>query len=220
MTTEHKGHRLVDLDGTLAHYTEWKGAEHIGEPVKPMLEKVRQWLEAGQDVRIFTARVFPVTSFEAVNSFVLAKRDPQTREEEAQVAGLHIREWCVKHLGQVLPITCRKDMSTIEIYDDRAVGVMLNKGIDRETLISWHLLRVLQAAKIPVTTGVSFAAAADVGAEKITTLLAAFDNARADLDGALDALKGVKGAAINDASLLRHAVNSLSKAVKAFEAVK
>jgi hypothetical protein len=47
----------VDLDGTLAHYDGWVNTFHIGDPVPLMAARVRQWLENGEDVRIFTARV-------------------------------------------------------------------------------------------------------------------------------------------------------------------
>jgi hydroxymethylpyrimidine pyrophosphatase-like HAD family hydrolase len=46
----------VDLDGTLAHYTGWRGAEHIGVPIPAMLERVQAWVAAGVTVKIFTAR--------------------------------------------------------------------------------------------------------------------------------------------------------------------
>jgi hypothetical protein len=32
----------VDLDGTLAQYGEFKGRDHIGEPIAPMLDKVKK----------------------------------------------------------------------------------------------------------------------------------------------------------------------------------
>lgn len=31
----------VDLDGTLAHYDSWRGVDHIGAPVIPMLDRVK-----------------------------------------------------------------------------------------------------------------------------------------------------------------------------------
>lgn len=34
----------VDLDGTLAHYEGWKGTEHIGAPIWPMVERIKLWL--------------------------------------------------------------------------------------------------------------------------------------------------------------------------------
>ena len=34
----------VDLDGTLAIYTGWKGCDHVGEPIPPMVERVKAGL--------------------------------------------------------------------------------------------------------------------------------------------------------------------------------
>jgi hypothetical protein len=94
----------VDLDGTLARYEGWLGPEIIGEPVAPMLELVRQWLDCGREVRIFTAR-----------ASVPAQIPP-------------IEEWCLRHLGRVLPVTNVKDFGMIELWDDRCVRVITNKG--------------------------------------------------------------------------------------------
>lgn len=44
----------VDLDGTLAEYTGWHGPGHIGPPIPKMLDRVKNWLAEGVDVRIFT----------------------------------------------------------------------------------------------------------------------------------------------------------------------
>ena len=46
----------VDLDGTLSHYTVWRGPEYIGDPIPAMLERVKEWISAGVTVKIFTAR--------------------------------------------------------------------------------------------------------------------------------------------------------------------
>jgi len=46
----------VDLDQTLAFYDEWRGVDHIGEPIPNMLEMVKGLLESGETVKIFTAR--------------------------------------------------------------------------------------------------------------------------------------------------------------------
>lgn len=37
----------VDLDGTLAYYSGWKGIEHVGDPVPAMINRVRAWLANG-----------------------------------------------------------------------------------------------------------------------------------------------------------------------------
>lgn len=100
----------VDLDGTLAKYTVWEGADHIGDPIPLMLGRVESWLSAGIDVRIFTARVGPQPNGEDV------------------VARAAIEAWCLKHLGRVLPVTATKDYHCLTIWDDRAVTVEANTG--------------------------------------------------------------------------------------------
>jgi hypothetical protein len=103
---EHKSGWLgVDLDGTLAYYTSWKGENHIGEPVPAMLERVKQEIASGRDVRIFTAR---------------AGENDKVHEI--------IKKWCIKHIGKELPITNVKDKNCREIWDDRAKQVLKNKG--------------------------------------------------------------------------------------------
>ena len=96
----------VDLDGTLAKYDGWQGADHIGEPIGPMLERVKAWLAKGQAVKIFTARV--------------------CIDREAVVAV--IDAWCMKHFDQVIEVTNTKDYGMIELWDDRAVQVIPNSG--------------------------------------------------------------------------------------------
>lgn len=109
-----KGWIGVDLDGTLAHYDTWKGPDHIGAPVKPMVDRVTAWLAAGKDVRIFTARV--------------SSDGSKARDHEASQAREAIQKWCLQHIGIVLRITNVKDYSMEELYDDRAVQVIKNTG--------------------------------------------------------------------------------------------
>lgn len=98
----------VDLDGTLSHYVSGQGVNHIGKPIEEMLQRVKNWLKEKQDVRIFTARI--------------------SRSVEAAYQTDIIEEWCIIHIGQILPITCKKDLAMIVLYDDRAVGVERNTG--------------------------------------------------------------------------------------------
>lgn len=98
----------VDLDGTLAHYEGWKGVEHVGVPVPAMLQRVKDWIAKGVEVRIFTARVFG-----------------EGREE----AAAPIRAWCLEHVGVELPVTCTKDSGMVELWDDRAVQIVINTGL-------------------------------------------------------------------------------------------
>lgn len=104
----------VDLDGTLAYYSGWKGKDHIGEPIVPMLDRVKNWLSKGKKVRIFTARVSP----QAI----------QMNNNTLEDTIAPIRAWCVRHIGYEIPITHEKDMQMIELWDDRAVTVELNTG--------------------------------------------------------------------------------------------
>ncbi len=77
--------KAVDLDGTLVKYVrgKWQGPLVFGEPIPEMVERVRRWLAAGEDVRIFTARV--------------SEDDPAIVEA---IEGL-----CVRLFGQILPVT-------------------------------------------------------------------------------------------------------------------
>ncbi|MGV2980999.1 hypothetical protein ACERNI_12435 [Camelimonas sp. ID_303_24] len=100
----------VDLDGTLAHFDEWRGVEHIGEPVGPMVERVRRWLEEDRLVKIFTAR---------------ASVDEPLRGEIVA----HIHAWLERQDLPRLEVTCIKDLWMRELWDDRAVQVIPNTGI-------------------------------------------------------------------------------------------
>lgn len=98
----------VDLDCTLAKHTK-KEAEtnEIGDPILPMVKRVKRWLANGKDVRIFTARL------------AVGDKKEITRQ---------IQDWCEEHIGVRLPVTNEKDPNLIELWDDRAVQVMPNTG--------------------------------------------------------------------------------------------
>lgn len=108
----------VDLDRTLAKYHGWKGELHIGEPIKPMVDQVKLWIEEGQEVRIFTARV---------SGRSLPNLDGSKRDIDAIVNA--IQDWTQKHIGRRLEVTCEKDYACQEIWDDIAVKVVPNKGM-------------------------------------------------------------------------------------------
>ena len=126
----------VDFDGTLATYDKWVSATHCGEPIGPMVERVKRWRAEGREVRIFTARVFPITQVVEDGDLpslrrslpALAPTQLPTRVHQAVEAIGAIQAWSDIHLGEVLPITCVKDHGMIELYDDRAVQVRPNTG--------------------------------------------------------------------------------------------
>ena len=94
----------VDLDGTLAEYGGWKGPDHIGKPIEPMVDRVKGWLARGIEVKVFTARASVPEMIPIIES------------------------WCALHIGVVLPVTNVKDFAMIELWDDRAVRVKMNIG--------------------------------------------------------------------------------------------
>lgn len=119
------GWTAVDLDGTLAKYNKWKGPTDIGDPVPLMVERVKRWLDEGKNVRIFTARVWPLgTAKEASLEY------DDSRMKDARAAALAIHKWCREHLGQTLPITCVKDPGMTDLWDDRAIAIEKNKGYE------------------------------------------------------------------------------------------
>ncbi len=121
MSNSKSGWIGVDLDGTLAHYCGWQGLNHIGDPIIPMVERVKRWISTGTTVKIFTARVqyhqAPITG---------------GRYEDAITP---IQIWCLKHIGFVLEITNVKDFGMIELWDDRAVQVITNTGLTLQDML-------------------------------------------------------------------------------------
>lgn len=97
----------VDLDKTLAEYTGWKGKRIYGRPIQKMVERVKKYLAAGIDMRIFTARI-------------------DDHDKDAIIKD--IEKWCLDNIGQVLPVTNVKTLDCIEIWDDRARQIVANTG--------------------------------------------------------------------------------------------
>lgn len=129
----NKGWIGVDFDGTVARYDGWVDAEHCGAPLQPMVDRIKAWLKAGQEVRIFTARVYPITevitAYPALNFVPLPYRDELPYRYRDAVRAAHaIQHWCDLHIGARLPITCVKDYAMTHLYDDRAVQVERNTG--------------------------------------------------------------------------------------------
>lgn len=101
---------LVDFDRTLGYYESWeKDGSKLGPPIEPMLARVKAWLAKGEDVRIFTARA--------------AESNPRRNTDIPA-----IEEWCIQHIGRVLPVQNWKDFTTKEIWDDLAYSVEPNTG--------------------------------------------------------------------------------------------
>lgn len=100
-----------DLDGTLAFY-DHDAFPAIGKPIPAMIARLKADLSAGNEVRVFTARV-----------------SIEDDEESKDIQIRLINNWMMRHIGRTLPITCIKDFRMIRLYDDRAYHVIPNQGI-------------------------------------------------------------------------------------------
>jgi hypothetical protein len=105
----------VDLDGTLAEWTDQTSAIYIGPPVPAMVDRVKRWMDAGRKIKIVTARMG-------------AGKDGIDLDVQEQV----IRTWLNKHIGSrysnMIEITNQKDMGMLALWDDMAVTVERNSG--------------------------------------------------------------------------------------------
>jgi hypothetical protein len=110
-----KGWIGVDLDGTLAEYHGWQGLMHIGKPIEPMVRRIKLWLAAGLEVRIFTARMSPGKDAKGFT----AEDFRMALSRWLEAAGLPKR----------MKATNVKDYEMLELYDDRAVQVEFNTGL-------------------------------------------------------------------------------------------
>lgn len=138
-----KGWYGFDLDGTLAKYDKWQGIDHIGEPVKPMVDLMKRMHAEGKVVRILTARVAPRTNTEyRPNPYYDRNTLPDLKNRELfsdagykMLYGLvswdargFVTDWCRENLGFIPEITHEKDHLMITLFDDRVKQVLPNKG--------------------------------------------------------------------------------------------
>lgn len=109
-----------DLDSTLAHYTHWDGGK-VGEPIWPMVNLLKAYLEQGVRCKIMTARVCGMRN---------------DADRIGQV--VKIEQWCEQYIGRKLEITHEKDWAMLLLYDDRCIGVDKNTGV----LLSTHPIHI------------------------------------------------------------------------------
>ena len=131
---EGKGWYGFDLDGTLAVYDKWKGIDHIGEPVKPMVDLIKKMHDEGKVVKILTARIAPHKLEDGtVGESYITVPDGEggvTRTYAHQF----INDWCHFNLGFIPEIVYQKDHLMLELYDDRVKQVVPNEGFLVEDL--------------------------------------------------------------------------------------
>ena len=109
-----KGWIGCDLDGTLAEYTGWKGWQHIGKPIQPMVDRLKRYMSRGLTVKIWTARC----------SKVSLARSNVTFEQMEQV----IQDWTEIVFGKRLEVVTEKDCDMLFCFDDSVMQVEPNTG--------------------------------------------------------------------------------------------
>lgn len=107
----------VDLDGTLAFHDRSKPYDpmHIGEPLAPMVMRIKYWLQAGHKVKIFTARA-------------TTDGTPQGNLDKRRAIRV-VQEYLLHKCGlPLLEVTNEKDYACVQIWDDIAVRMRHNTG--------------------------------------------------------------------------------------------
>lgn len=122
----------VDFDGTIFTYHGWVGWNVFGEPIVPMIDRIKSWLQEGREVRIVTARVgLPI--FDGVSDPIPGYyrrhscRVTGDRYSDADMVRA-IQAHLVEHGLPALAVQCHKGADMIELWDDIAVQVVPNTG--------------------------------------------------------------------------------------------
>lgn len=111
----------VDLDGTIAFYDGWTKWDEFGAPIPAMVDRIKAWLADGVEVRVVTARIGIDDSI-VHTCYKTGERFSNMQMKYA------IANWTEKHIGQRLRAQCYKDLGMLQLWDDRAVGVVANTG--------------------------------------------------------------------------------------------
>lgn len=129
----------ADLDGFLAEYDGFVSVAHIGRPVERAVRMVQLALKKKHRVWIFTARVAPPDHLASMC--------------DVDEAYGEISKWCREHIGVELPITSTKRREFYEFWDDRAVRICQNTGVDASDSkgsLWWELSQEQEQEELPL----------------------------------------------------------------------
>jgi hypothetical protein len=99
-----------DFDETLRRYDD--------TPIEAMVVIAKSYLESGIEIRIISARFAP----DRDSPWIMSNGGP----DQERV----VQDWCEVHLGIRPACQWGKSPGMIKFYDDKAVRVMANTGID------------------------------------------------------------------------------------------
>ena len=106
----------VDFDGTVAYNVKNRTSPYeLGLPIPAMVNRIRDWLYKGYNVKLLTAR--------------MNKKSSTGVERDVDKMRKLLEGWCEEHIGVPLECTNAKDGFMEVLWDDRAVSVIPNTGI-------------------------------------------------------------------------------------------
>jgi hypothetical protein len=110
-------HIALDFDRTLATF-DHGDVLRVGEPILPMIEKVKEWLSKNYEITIFTARVSK-----------WMKDGTERNDEFIAQQKVLIQEFLAANGLPAMKITANKDPNFTHFVDDKAVKVTPNQGV-------------------------------------------------------------------------------------------
>jgi hypothetical protein len=111
----------VDLDGTLAHYSGWKGYHCIGDPLPGAVDVCRTLVEAGHTLFVYTCRCCdaPIIGADGGGE-PFAVSNPAVSESAAR----HIQIWLRWHGFPLMTVWTGPGKPFADVYlDDRAFRI-------------------------------------------------------------------------------------------------
>lgn len=155
----------VDLDATLIEWGEGTSnpfdIRRLGNPIPKMVARVQQHLDAGETVRIFTARVGPLPLEKALQACLTLREEhlplglplfnEATHEPVAywlEYQRTLIENLCGSLFNRILVVTAVKDFEMWKLYDDRATQVIPNTGDTLEELHAAAVAHITEIAEL------------------------------------------------------------------------
>src|SRR5437899_599621 len=93
-----------DLDGTIADDSKMSEECEIGPSIKKMMDRIKQLRKDNIPVKIVTSRVDGNISIKNKDNVEMIDRFLDVPKIIAD-----IEQWCLKNIGEILPVTDRKD---------------------------------------------------------------------------------------------------------------
>jgi hypothetical protein len=111
------------MDGTAVEWHGWTAWNEIGKPLPAMIARIRDWLDKGYQVKIFTSRL-PLDQSPMAEEVCKTTGERYTRQDMIKV----IADYFEPLVGQRLEAINIKHYKMYEYWDDIAVQMVVNTG--------------------------------------------------------------------------------------------